>query len=286
MDKNRMKHDKKRIAVHPNPKNVMQSVHKAYGLIIFGGCTGTASAPDSFSGCVPRYFEHYSISHLLEGAGRLWLENGEETDVHPGDAVVITPGTVNRYGGVNGQPYVEDSLIFFGPVADMMKKAGVIRDGVFPFGRVRRLPAILRLIGDPAHASQIRANMELQKLLVELYLDSLEPASGCPAFEQLLSDIKSDPSRWWTVSEMAEQCGLSDDQLRRVFVKYTGCHPKLYLDRLKLRHAGEMLMMTHRSVGEIAKSLGYLDPYHFSRRFKTVMGLSPQQYRRTAALRH
>ena len=31
---------------------------------------------------------------------------------------------------------------------------------------------------------------------------------------------------------------------------------------------------------EIAEMMGYQDPFHFSRRFKAVIGFSPQQYRR------
>lgn len=282
MDKNRMKHDKKHVLVHHTPSGIMQSIHKAYGLMIFGGGAGIRSPENSFLHCKARYFEHYSISHLLEGEGRLALENGTECDIHPGDAVIITPGTVNRYGGIHGQPYVEDSLVFFGPVADMLQKAGVIRNGVFPFGKVRRLHAIQQIMRDPAHTSQIKANMELQKLLVDLYLDSLEPEADHPEFEKLLSEIKSDLSRWWTVKEMAEFCSMSDDQLRRIFLKYTGCKPKLYLDRLKLKRAGELLTTTRQGIAEIAQSFGYLDPYHFSRRFKAIMGISPRQYRDNA----
>lgn len=277
-----MKNDKKRILVHRTPKGIMQSVHRAYGLMILGGGTGLTTPVDSFYCCGERYFEHYSISHMYDGLGRVQFGSGPEIEVRPGDAIVVTPGTVNRYGGCGGQAYIEDSLTFFGPVADMMKKAGVIRDGVFAFGKVRRLPPIQQYQRDPAHASQIKANIELQKLLTDLYFAALEPVADYPLFEKLLTEIKADPGKWWTVSEMAELCRLSDDQLRRLFLRYTGCRPKLYLDRLKLRRAGELLTSTTLNVSEIAAMLGYLDPYHFSRRFKAVMGLAPGQYRDNA----
>jgi len=280
MDKNRIMNDKKKLAVHRTPKGIMQSVHKAYGLMIIGG--GTVYSPaDSFGGCPLRYFEHYSLSHMHDGAGRLWLD-GKEYDVIPGDAILMTPGTVNRYGGWHGKPYIEDTITFFGPVADMLKKAGVLTAGVIHFGKVRRLLPIQHWQCDPAHASQIKANIELQKLLVDLYLENREPTSGHPEFELLLTEIKSDISRWWTVADMAEYCGVSDDQLRRIFLKHTGCLPKLYVDRYKLRRAGELLTGTEKNISQIAQELGYLDQYHFSRRFKAIMGLSPQQYRLNA----
>ncbi|MBP5183092.1 MAG: AraC family transcriptional regulator, partial [Lentisphaeria bacterium] len=31
---------------------------------------------------------------------------------------------------------------------------------------------------------------------------------------------------------------------------------------------------------EIARAFGYMDPFHFSRRFKEIMGIAPKFYRR------
>lgn len=282
MDKNRIMDDKKKIYVHQTGKGVMQPIHEAYGLGIIGGGAENRTQPDSFETCPKRYFEHYSISHLIEGEGKLLLcESGEMIDVEPGDAIIITPGTINRYGGINGKSYVEDTVTFIGPVADMLKNAGVIRDGVFHLGKVRRLLQIQEYQRDPAHDSQIKANIELQNLLVDLYLKerSRERSSGNPRFEALLDEIKSDISHWWTVEEMTSFCHLSDDQLRRLFLKHTGCLPKLYVDRYKMHHAAELLITTEKTLSAIAASLGFLDQYHFSRRFKSVMGVSPREYR-------
>lgn len=298
MDKNRIMKDKSKISVHRSgrsgtvrhpeygeisvhrtPENIMQPIHRDYGLMIVDGNAAITSRVNGYHYVPKRYFEHYSISHVVEGRGRLWLEDGTERDLVPGDAVIITPGTVNLYGGDGGEVYVEDTLIFIGPVADMMQKAGIIRSGVYSFGKTRRLLPIQQLFRDPAHTSQIKANIELQKLLVELYLENVRKAGMPPRFNMLLNEIKGDPARWWTVADMADYCGVSDDQIRRFFIKYTGCLPKLYVDRYKLHRAAELLADTSRSIHSIAEAFGYQDPYHFSRRFKNIMGISPQQYR-------
>ncbi len=271
--------DKKTIFVHRTPPDAMRAVHRSYGLMILTGSVKLASQPDSYYNCPERYFEHYSVSHLIDGHGMCSVGGGPEIELSPGSAVIITPGCINRYGGYGGKRYVEDCISFFGPVADMLKDTGVIKDGVFQLGSTRRILPILQLQRDPAYAAQIKANIELQKFLVDIYLESLNPLSDCPVFQKLLSEIKTCLSKWWTVTEMAEYCGVSDDQLRRIFLKYTNCTPKFYIDQLKLKHAAELLISTSMSVARIAVALGYLDQYHFSRRFKQVMGLSPLQYR-------
>ncbi|MGF0037581.1 helix-turn-helix domain-containing protein [Victivallis vadensis] len=41
----------------------------------------------------------------------------------------------------------------------------------------------------------------------------------------------------------------------------------------------ELLHSCDWSLGQIAKHLGYEDVYHFSRRFKALVGVSPNQFR-------
>ena len=268
-------------AVHRIPSGGMQTIHRNYGLWIIGGGSGKTGV-DSFDFCRKRYFEFFSLSHMYDGAGKLWLAPDTEIEISPGDCVLICPDVINRYGGSRDKPYVEDSLRFCGPVADMLMKSGIISSGTYPLGRIRRLLPIIRLAADPAVGSQISANIELQKLLVDLYLGKRMSSAEHPQFEKLMEEIRSHLNKWWTVGEMAELCNMSDDQMRRLFIASTGMRPKVYVDRLKLRRAAEMLAGTDMKISEIAETLGYLDPYHFSRRFKKIMGISPLRYRESA----
>lgn len=285
MDKNSMNDDEKtKPNVHMLPATGMREIHRQYGLWIIRGSAGGTTPPDSFYQCGRRYFQFYSISHMFEGEGRLWLEPDVCSDVHPGDCIIITPRTLNRYGGVRGRQYTEDSLNFCGPVADMLMRSGVISSGIFPMGKVRRLLPIQEAAADPAVSSQIRANIELQRLLVELYLAKTSAEQPeYPLLDELLEEIRRHPERWWSVREMAEMCNLSIDQLRRVFFQRTGVTPKIYADRFKLNRAAEYLVDTGCSIADAAEHFGYKDQYHFSRRFKAVLGMSPLKYRESIA---
>jgi len=270
--------------VHVAPKGIQQ-IHKNYGLWVIGGGSNKTQI-DSYYTCSKRYFKFYSISHMHDGAGCLWLRPDKEFDIKAGQCVIICPETLNRYGGVNGQVYDEDSIRFAGPVADMMRKAGIIKDGVFELGEARCLLPIIKLASDPAVDSQINANIALQKLLVDIYNENRQQNVVKADFviDKLIETIKEQINRWWTVSEMSDFCNLSDDQFRRVFLKRTGMLPKIYIDRLKIQKAGELLMSNRFKITEIATRLGYVDQYHFSRRFKKITGLSPRRYRQAFTL--
>ncbi len=254
-------------------------LQKKYGLWIINTSTGGESASTGFETCQIRRFEFYSISHLFKGHGRLWLPNHGEQDLPVGSIVVIAPGDLNRYGGSNGQSYVEDSIRFCGPVADHLRAAGVIASRPQPFGPVRKLLPLIELSQDPSPDAQINANTQLQQLLVELYNQRRRRTAFSP-MEELLETIKARPDHWWTVRELAEYCNLSTDQLRRNFERRTGMLPKTYIEQFKLRQAAELLIASRLSISEIAERFGYLDPYHFSRRFKLLTGVSPEHYRR------
>ncbi len=230
----------------------------------------------------PRHFEYYSISHLVEGGGWYWTPNSEPKEVVPGQGIIVSPYFMHNYGG-REQDYVEDSICFFGPAADYLFHNKIIRNGIIEIGKTRRLLSIIEILKEPEATSQLRADIALLNLLLELYQYNRNRRKNekYPRIQELLKEIKHDPFKWWVVSEMAEYCNLSDQQFRRLFHACTGLSPKKYIDKIKINLACEKLLSTDDSIGEIAASLGYVNQYHFSKRFKQITGTSPRQYQKS-----
>jgi len=282
MDKNNMFDSKKIYDIHRMPKG-MHKIHKDYGLWILQTGSST-TAVNSFATTQERYFEYFSLSHMYEGAGKLWLYPDYEYDIKLGQCVIITPKYANRYGGCDNNIYKEDSLCFTGPVAEMLMHSGIIRNGVFELGSVRSLLPIHKLAADPAVDAQINANIALQKLLIDIYNENRRISNFDNSYrhrlDELIKKINEQVYRWWTVEEMAELCRMNKELFRRVFKKHLGILPKAYLDRLKIHKASEMLLRQGK-IANIANTIGYRDAYHFSRRFKALTGMSPREYRQT-----
>lgn len=229
----------------------------------------------------PRSFDFYCISHLLEGHGWYWSrKRGSITPVEAGQAIVSTPGSVQFYSGCEGS-YVEDSICFWGPVADMFFRTGIIKNGIIDVGLNRRLKPIIDVAADPSSDSQIKANSMLVNLLTDLYLENRKNKNSAllSKIDELLGKMTTCPEDNWSIEEMAEYCNLSVNHFRRIFSKQTGLNPKEYQNTIKIEHAKMLLCSSDMSISSISEKLGYSDQYHFSRRFKETTGFSPSRFK-------
>ena len=76
---------------------------------------------------------------------------------------------------------------------------------------------------------------------------------------------------------------MSPGYLSRLFQRFGHGSPYEHLTRKRMVHAAELLDSGHLLVREVAERLG-MDPFHFSRVFKRIHGLSPAQFIRRHGL--
>lgn len=85
-----------------------------------------------------------------------------------------------------------------------------------------------------------------------------------------------------SVARLAALAHMSEPSFRAAFARATGASPRRYLEEKRMEQAARALVETDRTVTEISHAVGYDDPYHFSRVFRRVNGVSPRGYRRRA----
>jgi AraC-like DNA-binding protein len=127
------------------------------------------------------------------------------------------------------------------------------------------LGSVLRDLGAAAAASGPTRGQPDRRILELIRL--LDEPDGIP--------MESHP----TVGQLAELAHLGESAFRVAFVRTTGSSPRRYLEERRVEHAARKLVETDRPIGEIAASVGYDDPYHFSRVFRRVTGMAPRTYR-------
>lgn len=82
-----------------------------------------------------------------------------------------------------------------------------------------------------------------------------------------------------TLDEVAEHLFMNASYFSRLFKKETGETFIEYVNRMKVDRAKELLDQTNLSVAKIGETLGYDNHSYFIKLFKTVAGITPQEYR-------
>lgn len=88
----------------------------------------------------------------------------------------------------------------------------------------------------------------------------------------------------FSVKKTASYVGMSGNYFISLYKEITGQGFWDYVTGLRIRKAMELLVTTDDTIGNIARSIGYKNEYHFSRKFKEITGDSPSQYRKDSAL--
>ena len=82
------------------------------------------------------------------------------------------------------------------------------------------------------------------------------------------------------VAEILRQSGFAEDYVRAVFKRETGKTPTEFLTERRIRHARYLIDVYGKtlSLSTIAEMCGYTDYIYFSKKFKSLMGISPKNY--------
>ena len=100
--------------------------------------------------------------------------------------------------------------------------------------------------------------------------------------ERALAAMKRDPSRRWTVADLARIAGLSRAPFARRFERTMGAPPLRYLTELRLRQAVTRLVTTDAGLAAIAIDVGYATEFSFAKAFKRAYGIAPGIFRKRA----
>lgn len=82
-----------------------------------------------------------------------------------------------------------------------------------------------------------------------------------------------------SLNALSSQYHYSVSRFSNLFKQKTGYAPIDYFLQMKMQKACQELNFTNQSIKTIAFNMGFDDPYYFSKRFRTILGISPKKYR-------
>ncbi len=249
--------------------------------------------------CNPDYrierasFGYALIEVVAEGAGWVRVGGGEKIAIGPGSVLSCRKGTSLEMTTDPARPMVKYFLCLSGD--DALRR--LARAGV-PVDRVTRLAAhgevrgvlddLIREGQRPGeHAAEIcRVLFELLRLkLAEVAPragaeDGDEAARARENFLRCKALLDERAEKLMTLEDAAAAAQLDVSSVCRLFRRFQGTSPYQYLLQRKMNLAAEFLVDGRGLVKEAAQHVGFADPYHFSRCFKSVHGVPPSALQR------
>jgi AraC-like DNA-binding protein len=143
----------------------------------------------------------------------------------------------------------------------------------------------------PGNAAMLGRLTELMFLeILRAYMHQL-PASQTgwlsglrdPHVGKALRLMHAEPTRRWTVEELAREAATSRSALAQRFTDLLNESPMHYLAAWRIHLARQMLRDGVCSIQEVAERVGYESEAAFSRAFKRLVGHSPAAWGRTAS---
>ena len=252
-----------------------------------------AVASGGFERCRPDYridrqsLDWYCLEFVDRGEGTLKLD-GKSYDLHPGSFFIYGPGTPHKIETSKDNPLGKYFVTFHGSqVADFFKDYEIPGSMMAHCHRgesVRR--SFSMLIERGVRKSKLTESL-CSLIVRELLLLCLDDSAGnidtdSPAYltySRARGYIEDGYLDLQSLEAVAKGCGVEAAYLCRLFARFHDESPYQFLTRLRMDYASRLLLEDDASVRSVAQRMGYKDPFHFSRVFKSVHRIPPSKFR-------
>ncbi len=243
--------------------------------------------------CAPDYeihrsgFHCWGLEYVARGRGELTLK---------GRTIPLAAGTIFSYGPRVAQDIVSDqkeTLVKYFVDFTGTRALSLLRSCKLPPGSISQIfppnalqPLFDELIQCGANLSRTNAGIcvKLLECLALRISGARAPVDGSETlafatFQHCRQYIEKHFKKLRSLEQISAECHVSSAYLCRLFRRYDSQTPYQFLLRLKMNLAAEQIQRSGAMVKQVAEEAGFSDPFHFSRTFKSVLGLSPAAFR-------
>ena len=227
------------------------------------------------------------------GGGGLFRHAAGVVLFSAGTVAAVTPGTPQDYGTDPVQGVWAFAWVHLRPepewleLLDWPEVQPGVRLLVPPPTAHERIVACLRAAHAVASERGMRRGRDIARSRIHealLWCDEANPRRQ----QRTVEDPRLTAVRGFIATHLAEPlalaglarvAGLSLPRFAHLFRTALGIAPMAYVEQQRLLRAGELLLDPRREVQEVAAAVGFINPFHFSTRFRRWSGVSPRAWR-------
>lgn len=251
--------------------------------------------------------EFLELAYITRGSVRHTM--GDRTVVlHESQYILVDNGVAHAYSKISGEEAEGLNCLFKPSVVDKsLRDAEQCRDILSHylvnagFGLRRRLftddifededgniLALLEKMKQEQAGQAIGYETLVRSYLIEILIQTMRKTqrdrflTSRPDGDilRMLERIEAELPRAVPLYAFAQEFGYSPGSLSKRFKKQTGMGYAAYIQRRRLEYACRLLAGTQEKIPAVAEQAGYMDVKFFNRVFKSVLGMTPRDYRR------
>lgn len=234
----------------------------------------------------PGVRDHYLFHYVISGKGSL-TSGATRYEIGRGDLFLIHPSRVVTYTADRSDPWEYCWVGFNGTEAGRLVGLTEFKENrpVLHYPNHDNLKRLLLNIynshGDaPSHETKMIGFLYLflSELIHGMGTETIKRTSDRLYLEKAFRFIERNYCEMISVDDIAAAADISRSHLYRIFVKHLDTSPNEYLNAYRINKACGLLHSGTLKISEAANSVGFQDPFYFSRVFKKLKGLSPTAY--------
>ncbi|SFF31460.1 AraC-type DNA-binding protein [Paenibacillus catalpae] len=240
----------------------------------------------------PGLRDMYIVHYVHSGSGQFRL--GELSyELHAGQGFLIIPGALVYYKADEHNPWTYSWVGLKGLHAkSLLQRAGMNHSSpIFEASEYRDFfETVYEQFHHAFEAYPNSGDLVSQSLLYQYMArlvacnrQSASPPHAVNTKEIYISKavtfIENSYSLPISIQDIAKFVGLDRTYLSGIFKAQFGVSLQAFLLRFRMNRAVELLHHQELTIGDIARSVGYTDPFLFSKMFKRVIGTSPRASR-------
>lgn len=222
--------------------------------------------------------------------GRGWVTWQTRTSaMNPGDVALLPPNQPHAYGADDGDPWTIEWVHYTGAETHAWRalliegETAVVHVPPESVGELKLATVHERLeigYGDLQLLGAAAALRHSLTTILQLRRSSGMLPSATDAVDATAVWMRENLDRKVTLAALARRAFLSPSHYSAIFRRRYGFAPIDWLLRQRVHRACSLLQTRSDKIAAIAANVGVKDPYYFSRLFRKIMGLSPEQFRR------
>lgn len=229
------------------------------------------------------------LFYCVDGAG--WYKIGDKrSEVGPNQFFILPQNVEHVYASTDDNPWTIYWIHFGGDSLAKFNELHAVQKHFKPF-YIKSSGEILTMFSRMYKALElgystdnlIFANMCLPHFLSLFIYNSkhttVSPTDKLDVVDSAILYMQEHINENISLQDLSSHYNYSASRFSSLFKQKTGYAPIDYFIQMKMQKASQQLDFSSSSVKDIALSMGFDDPYYFSKRFRKIIGLSPKQYR-------